>query len=210
MKCDDARAAFLTGYPSRRHLNHLSTCSACSSIAADLEMTLSALNQDAVWEEPGPSIAERVVTLISGTSGDAPQSGTRTYRWLVAAAVTVALIAVGGALVSSRTAAPDWEITLPGTSNTPLAIGTVRGWNEPNGTRLVLEIDGLEEAPPGSIYKVWFSRQAIHISAGSFTSSGTIDMWTGVSRRDYPRLWITLERVDEDQGPSGRAVLDTG
>ena len=123
--------------------------------------------------------------------------------------MTLALIAAGGALISSLTAAPDWEITLPGTSNAPLAMGTVQGWNESNGTRLLFQIEGLDEAPAGSIYEVWFSTQTIHISAGSFTSSGKIDMWTGISRRDYPRVWITLELIDEDESPSGHTVMDS-
>ena len=95
MKCDEARAAYLTGHPSPEHVDHLSSCSACRSVEADLKATLSALNQDAVWEEPGPQLAASVVTLISGTSGDVRRPKSRSYRWLVAAAVTVAVIAAG-------------------------------------------------------------------------------------------------------------------
>ena len=86
----------------------------------------------------------------------------------------------------------------------------VEGWNEPGGTRVSLDIEGLPMAPEGSIYEFWFTRDDIHISAGTFVSPIDVQLWAGVTRREFPRLWITLEPIDNDESPSGINVMDTG
>jgi hypothetical protein len=75
---------------------------------------------------------------------------------------------------------------------------------------MLLSVDGLEGAPDGYVYEFWLSEGPLHISAGTFTASGDIELWSGVSRADFPRLWVTLEPLDEDESPSSHTVLDTG
>ena len=75
---------------------------------------------------------------------------------------------------------------------------------------MVVAIEGLNPAPDGFVYEFWLSDGPVHISAGTFHSDGEIELWSGVSRADFPRLWITLEPLDEDESPSGNTVLDTG
>ncbi len=208
MICDDARGAFLAGEPTAEQTNHLASCSACKSMADELETTRLALERDDVWEEPGPDLEDRVVTLIAGTAPAA--NATRPSGWWAAAAVIVGLLVTGGLWATQGGSSPDWEATLPGTIEAPNASGVVRGWNDAAGTRLRFDIVGLEDAPPGSVYQVWFSREATHVSAGTFAAAGEIEMWTGISRRDFPRIWITLELLDADESPSGYAVMDTG
>jgi hypothetical protein len=99
---------------------------------------------------------------------------------------------------------------MPGTEEAPLATAVVEGWNEPGGTRVSLDIEGLPMAPEGSIYEFWFTRDDIHISAGTFVSPIDVQLWAGVTRREFPRLWITLEPIDNDESPSGINVMDTG
>ena len=209
MRCDDARAAYLAGEPSRAHTDHLSSCRECLSITGDLETTLRVLEQDAVWEDPDANLEDRVVNLIAGTVPVRRKKGPRV-PWLVAAAVTVVLLIGGGLWVTQRPADPDWEVALPGTSEAPAAADVVSGWNEDTGTRLAFAITGLDNAPAGSVYEVWFSRDAVHVSAGTFAAGGEIDMSTGISRKDFPRIWITLEPIDLDEGPSGHTVMDSG
>lgn len=98
---------------------------------------------------------------------------------------------------------------MPGTDIAPLATSTVAGWNEDAGTRIVVTIENLDRAPEGFFYEFWLSDGPLHISAGTFTAGGEIELWTGVSRRDFPRLWVTLEPIDEDEAPSEVTVLDT-
>ena len=98
----------------------------------------------------------------------------------------------------------------PATDLAPNAVATIDGWNEASGTRVRLNIDGLPAAPQGYFYELWFSEGPLHISAGSFRETDGVEMWAGVTRAEFPRLWITLEPIDEDEAPSGDTVLDTG
>jgi hypothetical protein len=91
-----------------------------------------------------------------------------------------------------------------------MASGTVAGWNTESGTRMVLDIEGLDPAPPGFVYELWLSAGPRHISAGTFVEAGNdLELWAGVSRRDYPRVWVTLEPLDDNESLSGETVLDT-
>lgn len=209
MKCDEARAGYLAGNSSRAHLDHLGSCASCRSLADRLEST-RALLDDAVWHEPDPRLEDRVVTLIAGDRGKRIGSLRTRSRWLAVAAVAVAFAVSAALLLSTRSEAADWEVALPGTPSAADATGIVQGWNENSGTRVRFDIENLPDAPPGNVYEVWFSRGAVHISAGTFAAAGEIEMWTGISRRDFPRIWITLEPLDSDESPSGRVVMDTG
>ncbi len=124
------------------------------------------------------------------------------------AAAVVAVVAVG-AIVATRQAAPDWEVALAGTDAAPGASAIARGWNEPSGTRMELDVSGLDPAPDGFVYELWLSEGPIHVSAGTFRSAEDVQLWVGVRRSDYPRVWITLEPIDDDPGPA-RNILDTG
>ena len=208
MNCNQARAAYLAGDASAEHHTHLSSCTACVAAHEQLGATLGVLDSEALWQEPGPGLEDRIVALISGSAAaETPQS--KRWRWAVAAAV-VAIIATAGVLAARIGDDPDWEVALPGTDQAPAASGVVQGWNEDGGTRLRFDLAGLNPAPDGNIYEVWFSRGPLHISAGTFSSAGTVDMWTGISRKDYPRIWITLEPINTDESPSIRTVMDTG
>lgn len=209
MRCDDARAAFLANEAAPSHRDHLETCGRCRSIIDELRETKRTLESGAMWAEPDPGLEDSVVTLIGGAAK--PRERRVPRRLWAAVAASIVLVATVGALVqSNRGRAPDWQVALPGTDEAPAASGTVRGWNESGGTRLFFDIDGLREAPAGSVYEVWFSRGPLHVSAGTFTGGGEIQMWTGIARRDYPRIWITVEPIDTDTGPSGVTVMDSG
>lgn len=212
MKCEEARAAFLSGEAGRMALEHLAACPDCRSQEEALLQVRTILDDDGFWEPPPSDLEQRVVTLIGG----APEAAVRTPRrsrwwgrstaWLGVAAVVVVVVAWAGL----RSPAADWEVTIPGTAEAPLASGVVQGWNEPGGTRLSLDIDGLPPAPSGYVYEFWFTSGPEHISAGTFSAAGTVDLWVGVRRADYPRLWITLEPLDGDADLTGVNVMDTG
>ncbi len=208
MNCNDVRAAFLAGDDDSTVTAHMIECGACRSVRADLEVDRTALRDVAVWEEPPEDLGRQVVALITSSAQPAT---ARDRRWVLpmaaAAAVVVVVVGIGGFLRSDR---PDWEIDMPGTSLAPEAASTVAGWVTPVGTRLVLEVEGLDPAPDGYVYELWLSRGSVHVSAGTFTDSGVVKLGTGVARADFPRLWVTLEPVDEDESPSGTTVLDTG
>jgi hypothetical protein len=105
---------------------------------------------------------------------------------------------------------PDWVVSMPGTDLAAQASSTVSGWNTDSGTRMLLSIEGLDPAPDGYVYELWLSKGPVHVSAGTFTAAGDVELWAGVTRADFPRLWVTLEPLDEDESPSRSTVLDTG
>lgn len=210
MNCDDFRAAYLAGGDDELLVRHVLECGNCRGIEAELDTVRSALADPSIWEEPPPNLEHQVVALISGRSdvGDRHKA-TRRWTWFAVSAAAVVLVIIAG-LGLRASGQPDWTVTMPGTELAPEATSTVDGWNTPSGTRMVLEIDGLDPAPPGHTYELWLSRGAVHVSAGTFTTGGAVELGTGVRRAEFPRLWITLEPLDDDEGPSGLTVLDTG
>lgn len=208
MTCDEFRAAYLAGHQDDVTRLHLAGCVACRARLADLDAGRTAIAEPAVWEEPSPELGEQVAMLLRGTAN--PQKPTswprRTMAGVVAVAAVLLLVV---AVVVSRSDAPDWTVDIAGTDEAPIAMGTIDGWQTRNGTRMVLEINGLDPAPDGYVYEMWLSRGSIHVSAGTFTAADDVVLWSGVARRDYPRLWITLEAIDEDESPSPVTVMDT-
>ena len=209
MNCDEFRAQYLAGENGEATDAHLTGCAACRSRHPDLEAGRIALMDPAIWEEPPPELEDQVIALIAGNQNRAPTGAGRLERWvrpLVAAAVVVVAVGLYGVL---RSPSPDWEVAMPGTDLAPLATSTVAGWNTDAGTRMILAVEGLHPAPDGFVYEFWLSDGPLHISAGTFSADGEIELWAGVTRAEFPRLWVTLEPLDDDESPSGHTVLDT-
>lgn len=209
MNCDEFRAQYLAGENGEATDAHLTGCAACRSRHPDLEAGRIALMDPAIWEEPPPELQDQVIALIAGNQNRAPTGVGRLERWvrpLVAAAVVVVAVGLYGVL---RNPSPDWEVAMPGTVLAPLATSTVAGWNTDAGTRMILAVEGLDPAPDGFVYEFWLSDGPLHISAGTFSADGEIELWSGVTRAEFPRLWVTLEPLDDDESPSGQTVLDT-
>ncbi len=167
----------------------------------------ASLQDQLLWEEPDEKLREQVAVAV--TQYAAPQS-RRTSKWWAAVAAAVVLVAAGAAWALLRAPAPDWEVTMAGTELAPQAAATVRGWNAATGSRMEVAVAGLPPAPDGSYYELWLSGEGGHVSAGSFRGNGEVTMWVGVARRDFPRLWVTIEPAGGDPAPSKQSVLDSG
>ena len=105
---------------------------------------------------------------------------------------------------------PDWEVVLTSPDPASTAAAVALGWNEESGTRVHLDISGLDEAPDGFVYELWFSAGDVYVSAGTFRGTDGVQLRSGVRRGAYPRLWVTLEPLDGDPAPTAVSVLDTG
>jgi hypothetical protein len=183
---------------------------------AEAALGSTALSDPALWEQPSTDLEDRIMAALAAeeerptaTATVVPLATKRRRRltWLPAgiAAAVIALVAVA----ALRPDTPDWEVALGATDNAPGVTASVIGWNEPSGTRMELEIDGLAPAPAGFVYELWLSRGPVHVSAGTFHTPRDVTLWAGVGRADFPRLWITLEAIDDgDPGP-GVNLLDT-
>lgn len=210
MNCDEFRAQYLADEHDEAAVTHLAECAACRSHRTYLEAGRAVLIDPAIWEEPPPELEDQVVALIAGNQSRTSTSGGWLERWVRPLAAAAVLVAVVGLYGLFQTRSPDWEVDVPGTDLAPLAMSSIAGWNTESGTRMVLAVEGLEPAPAGYVYEFWLSQGPLHISAGTFTAGGEIELWTGVTRADFPRLWVTLEPLDQDESPSGYTVLDTG
>lgn len=206
MKCEDVRAAYLIGdldAPERYHLDH---CAACMAATSSLDTGASVLQRQALWEEPSPELEEHVMALLS-TRPSGRTNRRRIPMWLASAAAAVAMVVGVAALVAART--PDWTVTMAGTAAAPVASGTISGWNTDEGTRIALQVSGLERAPSGYVYELWFSSDGAEVSAGTFLSAADVRLVVGVVRKDFPHLTVTLEPLDGDPTPSATTLLES-
>ncbi len=205
MTCDDFRAAFLAGDLGDAHFAHLSSCEPCRAEQGPLADSAGALADEDLWQEPRLGLADRVVAAVEGATRPPRR---RLVGW-IAAAAAVALVVAGGVGWRALPDRADWEVELFATARAPAASATVRGWNTGGGTRLAIDAAGLDPAPDGFVYELWFTAGDVHVSAGTFADVEDVAGWVGVRRGDYPRLWITLEALDGHPGPSPTTVLDT-
>lgn len=217
MTCDAFRAAHLAGVRDHATDAHLEGCRSCRSAVADLDEVSRRLADPAIWEEPGPTVLDRLLVTAEAEGRRAP-SGRRTtsrhparrMRPLAGAAAVVLLVVAAVAVRRGGGDAPDWRMALVPTAVAPGATATVEGWLEASGTRLELDVEGVPPSGPGARYALWLTApDGRHVSAGTFTSAGTVRTWAGATRAEFPRLWVTLEPDDGDESLSGATVLDT-
>jgi hypothetical protein len=203
--CDDHRARFLAEGATPAWSGHAGTCVACRAVVPELDSLRRRLADPDSWQSPGPGVEERVLDAVAGSHGRR-RPGQERPRWWVAVAVAAALVlVVAGGLALNRDR-PDWSLRLEAV-DVPIGAGAViSGWNTAAGTRLELIVSGLPPAEGHGYYEIWMtSPDGAHVSAGTFRAGGRISTWAGVTRAEYPRIWITLEA---GAGPdSSRTVI---
>lgn len=206
MTCDDFQGRYLAHDRTAEVDAHLAGCGWCRSRLADLDAITNRLTEPAMWEAPSPDLESDIVALFSRSSRPDLLGGSRLWLWSAVAALVLVVTLSTVFILDQR---PDWDIALPAVGGLE-ATASVAGWNTDSGTRMVLSIDGLEPADNDEYYEIWMtSEDGRHVSAGTFRASGIIETFAGVSRRDFPRIWVTLEPNDGNEGIGGPTVLDT-
>jgi Anti-sigma-K factor rskA len=214
MRCEETRAAMLSGSDVEPVRQHLATCRACRSEQPMWARLSSTLSSHSLWEEPSSDLSQRILQTVRGYD-ERSHADTRVQRdhrrtALFAAVAVTVLIALAGTFFATRSLSADWEMALATSEELPEATAFIRGWSTPTGTRMVLDIRGIEDAPPGAYYEIWMTApDGRHVSAGTFSGSGRVTAFAGVRRADYPRIWITLEVANDDLGPSPETYFDT-
>lgn len=209
MTCDEVRALVLSGEEESVE-SHLVACAACRNQVSEWRRWRSFLAEPSLWEEPPPNLLDKLVTATSrrpvSPPGRGRTAGSRQgwEAWVAAAALAILMASYGLA----ETLSPDWSFEM--TANIAGASAMVDGWNAETGTRMRFRIAGIEAAPPDHYYEIWLTApDGRHVSAGTFRNAGTVEAWAAVRRADFPRIWITLEAVDHDLGPSPDTYFDT-
>lgn len=206
MNCEQARVAMLEGERSSELESHLDACSDCRAEQVALARIRETLREPSLWEEPPAELVERIASL-GRAAVSAPRRQISPRIFLPVTAGLGALLVAGFLLVSTPA---DWELNLKGVGDGATASAFVAGWNDEEGTRLRIEVDGIAPPPPDHYYEIWLtSPGGLHVSAGTFRGDGVINASVAVRRADFPRLWITLESVDGDPGPSSNTYFDT-
>ena len=211
MRCEEARAAMLSGADIESVRQHLALCQVCRAEQPMWVRLSSTLSSHSLWEEPSSDLSDRILQTVRG-HGERDYSDRRAHQRtaLFAGVAVTLLIALAGTFFATRSLTADWEMTLATSEELHGATAVIRGWSTAMGTRMVLDIVGIEDAPSGSYYEIWMTApDGRHISAGTFSGSGQVTAFAGVRRADYPRIWITLETADDDLGPSPETYFDT-
>jgi len=195
------------------------------------------LGDPRVWAEPEPGGAETLLAAIRAAVPDAPgvvasargaaaplgsarpsrplSAGSRPRRWAVVAAAAVLVVVAGAVgLVVGRGDGggdrPDGEeFAIAGTPVAPEASAIATIDPKGAGVAIVLQVEGLEAAAPGTYYEAWVAGDGGAVPAGTFHmrgGDGWIYLWSGVDPGEYPTLNVTLER-EGGGGGSGEVVL---
>ncbi len=234
MNCGDFQGRLLAGEDSSELQAHLRSCASCREVAPTLAAGSELLRGEALWLEPGTDLEQRIIDMLvsDGAAGsdeaipvrEAPLPPTlravgdpvptgplirrRPNVWALLTVAAVAVVAL--VVVANVRGEPDWEVEVAAGPAAPEASAIASGWNTPAGTRIRLDMSNLGPAPEGFLYELWLSEGPIHISGGTFSDTTDVELFVGVARRDYPRIWVTLEPIDENESPSTEVVLDTG
>lgn len=221
MNCQDVRAALLAGESSEAISSHLDGCVECRRAISDVESVRSNLSSDSMWAEPPAGLEDSIVAAIIGAepsdtqrAGDSQHASDkrlspRTVVAMLGSVAAVIILLVSVVALVSRTPAPDWQATMAGDAGTTDATGLVAGWNMGDGTRVVLETADLGPAPEGFVYQLWFSQPSGDVSAGTFTDPSYVELSVGVSRKDFPAVWIALQPIGTGTASEGQALLWT-
>ena len=104
------------------------------------------------------------------------------------------------------------QLALDATELAPEATATVVITDTPQGTKIVLDVDDLPPAAPGTYYEAWLRVDGeTGVSAGTFHLRGgdaEIELWAGVSTDEFPLFTITIQ--DEAQPESSGVVVLRG
>jgi hypothetical protein len=201
-------------------LRHLSLCPNCQNERRELERMSQALETAPPPADPPGYLKGEILSQVRGDKESSssvqkelsPARNPRIALTAGAAAAVVIVLALGIFL----------QVTPPVTSTVQLVPtpalrdededywGVAELHRQPSGSQLVeLKLNNLDEPKPGSFYEMWFASGGRHVSAGTFTTtgSGETKVWLTAppEARDYRTLLITEEPA-ADNNPS----LDKG
>jgi hypothetical protein len=134
--------------------------------------------------------------------------------WAVPAAALAAAVFTGAVVYVDRTILrdppPSAVYSAAGTSLAPDATAQVAVHPTGAGFVIMLTIDDLPAAAPGSYYAAWLSGPQGAVPIGSFHQRRTgipVRLWSGVDPARYPTLIVTLQAEGDPATPSALVVM---
>lgn len=205
MKCEEVLELIAGGATDGAVAAHLAVCPDCRMRRGYARVLGERLGDPLMWEQPPARLEAAVLAAVAAEPS--PARRRRLSWWMMAGAAVLAAAVLTAVWLSSR---PDWVVELESGPAAARASGVVAGWNLEHGTRMVLDVSGLETTTSDAYYEVWLTApDGRHVSAGTFRGAGRFEVVAGVRRADFPRIWITREPADDDPSPFPATVLDT-
>ncbi len=230
MTTDDDRVAYLAGEDGT---------DVDDASRDDLDDLRGLLADPSTWAMPGPGLEDAVVAAIVAEAAATPP-GERPApsavapvthapsaapvdlasrrriphlaRNAITAAAAVAVLAVGGFVLATRTGDDDvTDVSLEATDLAPGASGSAELRRTDSGWRIELDASGLPRRADGEFYQAWLKSgdgpDAVLVPIGTFNEGEDVVLWAGVSPALFPILTVTQESADGEQGSSGQVVL---
>lgn len=180
-----------------------------------LDLIREILGRDAIWTEPPPEVADRLLAAIgAGRKNGDTRKAPAERRWLLPAAALLAtaavVIAVMG-LLGVFSSPEQTVVPIAGTELQPDATGQAAIRAADAGWWIRLEVNDLPPAEDGTYYEGWvWNDDGAGVSIGTFHLRGgerSVVLWSGVDPADYPAIWVTLEDEDGDPAASQNVVM---
>jgi hypothetical protein len=195
--------------------HHLTLCSGCRNELKELEKISKALEAAPPSVDPPGYLKDEVLSRARAEE-PAPSneklSSSKSLPFIIPGAAAAALVVIValGIFFGSKVEPPVATVQLLPTDENEEYWGVAELHPQPLGNQLVeLKLNNLDEPGPDSFYEMWFVSGERHISAGTFTTtgSGETKVWLTVppKTRNYRTLLITEEHAAGD--PSEEAVL---
>jgi hypothetical protein len=172
----------------------------------DLILTRVRTDTVATAAEPSPAAAP---SWLAGL-----RARWRRLAWAVPATVVAAALFTVGVLAVDRALQPDEPpseaYAIAVSQLAPQASGEVRVSATPSGFSIVVDVEGLPAAAPGSYYAAWLRGPEGIVPLGSFHMRGTgtpVRLWSGVPPDRYPDLVVTLQAEGDPLDPSPLVVF---
>ncbi len=138
------------------------------------------------------------------------RSMRRPRRFVLAgaAAAAVLVVAVGIAVLGSRSSPQRFQAALGPTDLAPTASGKATLTKTPSGWRIALSATGLPRRDGRNFYEAWLRNgSGVLVPIGTFNDGRKVTLWAGVSPKSFKTLTVTREQADGDQSSSGQKVL---
>jgi anti-sigma-K factor RskA len=200
---------------------HLDGCAACRIRVAELEERVGLLALAAPPASPPADLKVRVTARVAEEAA----REVRRRRWTLpawaAAAAVVAVIIGSYALVQvdrlrtnlesfARAVPVEQTVVLTGTGDAPLASGRMLVARETGGTRLTLQVQGLQPLAAGQVYQLWLIKDGKRTNGGVFvvdaTGKGGLATWLP-EKAEWDSCGVTLEPDAFGLQPKGTKVM---
>jgi hypothetical protein len=172
------------------------------------------LGSQSVWAGLDEQVEAAIIRTIAAEVheaelGQEPIFTKRDRRYLIPIGAVAGLFLIAGIAIAVFFAGEDpTRVELAATDVAPAASAVAEIEDTPSGLRVVLEVEGLPAAEPGTYYQGWVRSDTDGVSIGTFHMRGgdaDVELWAGVTAEDYPVITVTLQQ--EGEGPQGSGVV---